>query len=57
MRDDLAGFGGSAGEGEAIGDVMPGPLLDPGRDGDLEGEDARRLADRIAASSSLLVGS
>jgi len=57
MRDDLAGLGGKAGEGEAIGDVMPSPLLDPGRDGDLPGEDARRLAERIAASSSFLVGS
>jgi hypothetical protein len=57
MRDDFAGLGGSAGEGEVIGDVTPSPLLDSGRDGDLPGEDARRLAERIAASSSLLVGS
>jgi hypothetical protein len=61
MRDDLAGLGGKAGEGEPIGDVMPSPLLDPGRDGDLAGdlpgEDARRLAERMAASSSFLVGS
>ena len=65
MRDDFAGFGGKAGDGEAIGDVIPSPLLDPGRDGDLAGdlpgdlpgEDARRLAERMAASSSFLVGS
>lgn len=57
MRDDFAGFGGSAGEGEEIGDVMPKPLLELGREGDLPGEDAKRLAERIAASSSFLVGS
>jgi hypothetical protein len=57
VREDFRGLGGSAGEGEAIGDVMPSPLLEEGRDGDLPGDDARRLAERIAASSSLLVGS
>lgn len=61
MRDDFAGLGGKAGEGEAIGDVIPSPLLDPGRDGDLAGDlpgdDAKRLAERMAASSSFLVGS
>ena len=35
----------------------PGPLLEPGRDGDLAGDDARRPAERMAASSSFLVGS
>lgn len=38
------------------GDAGPGPLLEPGREGDLAGEDARRPADRMAASSSFLVG-
>lgn len=57
MRDDFAGLGGRAGEGEATGDVIPRPWLESGRDGDLAGEDAKRLAERIAASSSFLVGS
>lgn len=58
MREDFAGFGGKAGDGEAIGDVIPKPWLESGRVGDLAaGDDARRLAERIAASSSFLVGS
>jgi len=56
-REDFAGFGGRAGEGEATGEDIPNPPLESGRDGDLAGEDARRLAERMAASSSFLVGS
>jgi hypothetical protein len=56
-REDFAGFGGTAEEGEVTGDEMPKPPLESGRDGDLAGEDARRLAERMAASSSFLVGS
>lgn len=57
IRDDFVGFGGMpvAGEGEPMAE--PGPLLEPGRDGDLAGDDAKSPADRMAASSSLFVGS